>query len=419
MSSSGAVKKMKNEWRKRTQLALVCAATLKVVFFTILLHSFQFAVVKALNRSPTLLTNFSEIQNAGLNDNRYKTKTSVSIRNVSWCGANGMLPLQHYHGGPIQYHKRRNIYLDYTDMNGSHNLSKSSQILRNNVSEMSTEERRRFQSKLQAEARAAQPLDPSTDLNIIYPDSHIVVVNKPSGVLCVPGPRRNPSLANLVYSEMNTQIDVDKTVVHRLDMDTSGIVVFAASEEALSILHDDFRHRRVQKTYEALLCGHLPATCFEMEIDLALERDPHHPPFMRIAQPKDMSTINMNVPAVAKFINQAPKPSLTELRVRSWEWLNGLPVTRVELRPLTGRTHQLRVHCAAIGHAIVGDDIYGYNGEGAPNGGLSLPHGVGASIDIQRELYELNRPLCLHAKQLCIHHPKSKAPMIFEADPSF
>jgi len=325
-----------------------------------------------------------------------------------------MIPLQHYHGGPLidNFIGRGEVQLDLNN-----NLSKSSQILSNNVHALTDEERIRFHQKVKAEARASQPLVPSRDLHILYSDSDIVVVHKPSGVLCVPGPRRNPSLANLVHSALNTEIDVDKTVVHRLDMDTSGIVVFACSEQALSVLHDDFRHRRVQKTYQALVCGHLQT--FEMEIDLALERDPYHPPFMRVAQHKDIHAINTDVPAVSKFINQAPKPSLTELRVLSWEFLGDCPVTRVELRPHTGRTHQLRVHCAAIGHAIIGDDIYGYNGEGACNGGLVFSKSE-SDVTVERKLYELNnRPLCLHAKQLCIHHPKTRAPMIFQADPSF
>lgn len=357
------------------------------------------------------------------NDNHYKrTRRRVSIRSVDWCGYKGMVPLQHYRGGSIEKstRKRNGSELDLTN-----NLSKSSQILSNNMDSLSNEERRRFHSKVKAEARASQPLDPTRDLHILYCDSDIVVVHKPSGVLCVPGPRRNPSLANLVHDSLHTEIDVDKTVVHRLDMDTSGIVVFAASEQALSTLHDDFRHGRVKKTYQALVCGHVSAS--EMEMDLSLERDPQHPPFMRVAQPQDLTKINATVPAVSKFLNQAPKPSLTELRVLSWEWLMRskednelLPVTRLELRPRTGRTHQLRVHCAAIGHPILGDDIYGYNGEGAPNGGLQhVPHDSGAFDDLQLKLYQLDRPLCLHAKKLCINHPRTKAPMIFEADPSF
>jgi 23S rRNA-/tRNA-specific pseudouridylate synthase len=215
-------------------------------------------------------------------------------------------------------------------------------------------------------------------------------------------------------------------------MDTSGIVVFALTEQSLSILHDDFRKGRVQKTYQALLCGHVHSE--EMEIDLSLERDPFSPPFMRVARQRPSSPneesraiyatascTSTNTTATAnsrKFLNQAPKPSLTEVRVISYEFLNGVPVTRVQLRPHTGRTHQLRVHCAAIGHSIVGDTIYGYNGDGAPNGGLEN-NVQGCSTNVQQRLYELGRPLCLHAQQLCIHHPRTRAPMIFQADAAF
>ena len=325
-----------------------------------------------------------------------------------------MTPLQHYRGTSLRWNGNTR---DRAELDLNNNLSKSPQmLLSNNLNAFTDDERRRFLSKVKAEARASQPLEPTTDLHILYQDNDIAVVNKPGGVLCVPGPRRNPSLANLVHSELNVEMDVDKTVVHRLDMDTSGIVVFALTEEALSTLHGDFRHRRVQKTYQALVCGHL--SCTEMEIDLALERDPHHPPFMRVAQTKD-NAVATSITAISKFINQAPKPSLTQARVLSWELLEGVPVTRLELCPHTGRTHQLRVHCAAIGHSIIGDDIYGYHGEGAPNGGLDFTAGMGVSEAIQQKLYEANRPLCLHAQQLCILHPRTRAPMIFEADPSF
>lgn len=352
------------------------------------------------------------------NDDHFHGRRKISIRSVDWCGSKGMLPLQHYHGGPLNHNEHQNTR-NFTQMDLNNNLSKSSQILSNNLDSLSKNEQRRFHSKLKAEARASQPLDPSSDLHVLYRDGDIVVVHKSSGVLCVPGPRRNPSLANLVHSQLYTEIDVDKTVVHRLDMDTSGIVVFARSESALSVLHHDFRHRRVQKTYQALVCGHVSSS--ELEIDLALERDPYHPPFMRVAQPKDISAVDTPIPAVSKFINQAPKPSLTEVRVLSREYLQDCPVTRLELRPHTGRTHQLRVHCAAIGHSIIGDDIYGYNGEGAPHGGLELLQQEKREndVNVERKLYKLNRPLCLHAQQLCIHHPKTHAPMIFEADPSF
>lgn len=350
-------------------------------------------------------------------ENQYmKRSTRVSIQSVEWCGSNGMLPLQHYHGEALDNHdtRRNNIAFDWN----KNLLSKSWEILLKKWHSLTEIERRQFQSKLRAEARASQPLDPATDLNILYHDADIVVVHKPSGVLCVPGPRRNPSLANLVHAELNTEIHVDKTIVHRLDMDTSGIVIFARSKHALSILHNDFRRGGIKKTYQALVVGHVSFS--ELEIDVALERDPRHPPFMRVAQPR--LEMDSSVLAMSKFVSRAPKPSYTEIRVLSREYVNNnldLPVTRLELRPHTGRTHQLRVHCAAIGHAIVGDDIYGYKGNGAPRGGLNVKNDCLQNENLERNLYELNRPLCLHAQKLCIHHPKTKAPMMFEVDPSF
>jgi tRNA pseudouridine32 synthase/23S rRNA pseudouridine746 synthase len=231
-------------------------------------------------------------------------------------------------------------------------------------------------------------------------------------------------LANLVYDTLQpSNIDLDQLVVHRLDMATSGIIVYALSLQALSKLHCDFKDRRVQKTYQALIEGHyhhhhhhhgLPhATTTEGEIDVDLERDPYNPPFMRIAQPKPKIEDhdddddddgggggNNKVGEFGsnhKFWKQAPKPSLTTWTLLCGnEYYNDQPVSRVELRPWTGRTHQLRVHCAqALDAPIVGDEIYGPN------------------------KHDDTTPLCLHAQKLCIYHPISGAPMIFEADAPF
>jgi tRNA pseudouridine32 synthase/23S rRNA pseudouridine746 synthase len=324
--------------------------------------------------------------------------------------------------------------------------------------------RRRIRSKIRAECRASLSLIPKRTLRILYCDSHICVVNKPSGVLSVPGHRRNPSLANLVYdtiqpsstttitgpdhdsnNDITSSIDnIDQSVVHRLDMATSGIIVYALTKEALSKLHITFRDRIVKKTYHALVEGHLlsppqpdedekgsrhhnPLSStysggrLEGEIDVDMERDPNNPPYMRIAQPrtKNNSTNDSDddegdqddqqKPQEAlkgskkeatrvnhKFLREAPKPSKTTWSILGYEYRDGKPVTRLELRPHTGRTHQLRVHTSQVlGTPIVGDDIYGSGGK---NGSYTL---------------------CLHAQKLCIHHPISGAAMIFEADAPF
>lgn len=276
----------------------------------------------------------------------------------------------------------------------------------------------RLRSKIRAECRASLPLSMEDTLQILYCDAHICVVNKPSGVLSVPGHRRNPSLADLVYDTIQPSScstrddgsidDIDQSVVHRLDMATSGIIVYALSKQALQKLHVTFRDRKVQKIYQALVEGHLFGGTMEGEIDVALERDPTNPPYMRVAQPRDDppndETGNNNKadntreqPKQHKFWREAPKPSKTTWSILSYEYdAEGNPLTRVALKPHTGRTHQLRVHTSGVlGAPIVGDDIYG-SGSHDPNANL-----------------------CLHAHRLCIHHPITGAPMVFEADPPF
>eukprot|EP00559_Dactyliosolen_fragilissimus_P002704 CAMPEP_0184873346 /NCGR_PEP_ID=MMETSP0580-20130426/41794_1 /TAXON_ID=1118495 /ORGANISM="Dactyliosolen fragilissimus" /LENGTH=372 /DNA_ID=CAMNT_0027376245 /DNA_START=257 /DNA_END=1375 /DNA_ORIENTATION=- len=241
---------------------------------------------------------------------------------------------------------------------------------------------------------------------------------------------------------------IDQMVVHRLDMDTSGIVTFGRSIEATKILHTDFRgddddddgrrrrhrqrqqRRHVKKSYEALLCGHLHPSIVSGEIDLPLKVDHRCAPFMCVETPNlqreaqslhkssssttSSSSTNeqqqqqQQQPKYAKWkkmVTKRAKPSKTLFRVIQREYLNTnckikqnnnnnkhknnnhnnnnnnnnnrktnkqqqLPVTRVELTPITGRTHQLRVHCAAIGHPIVADPAYGIMGEASPNGGI-------------------------------------------------
>ena len=320
--------------------------------------------------------------------------------------------------------------------------------------------------KESAELRATQNTIANIQqrLKILYLDHHICVVNKPSGVLSVPGPRRNPSVLEALYyllhptTTTTTTTDhnnrdhehhhhrhMDQMVVHRLDMDTSGVLVFALSKEALQQLHTDFRQRRVTKVYQALLCHHISQRNnhqgmithnHEYEINVDLERDPDHPPFMRIAQPKPQQHSrdpNTTTPPPSKFLNEASKPSLTEMHIISHEYYRiqsphphpnhqhppppndtaVFPVTRVQLIPRTGRTHQLRVHMAhVLHHPIVGDDIYGYGGAcfQSPGHGDDL---------VQRSLAEWGVPLCLHAQKLYIRHPISGAPMIFECEPHF
>ena len=352
---------------------------------------------------------------------KYRLEGNVTIQSAGW--SKRSMPLQIYRGKKVKVVKRptfESVGLATLEKG----LSESSRFLANQYDDLNVEKQRKLQMKIAAETRACQPLDADAHLHILYCDEHICVTSKPSGILSVPGPRRNPSLAGLVYEKLAPDIDIDQMVVHRLDMDTSGIIVFALTERALKQLHEDFRHRRVKKCYQALLCGHLSVSS-EIEVDLALERDPFHPPFMRVAQRRGEIVESVVHPSFEKFIKQAPKPSLTEVVVLAREFLTDkddelLPVTRVSLVPHTGRTHQLRVHTAALGHSIIGDDIYGYLGEGD----CGIDHATSDALDpirneISQKLHSLGLSLCLHAERLSFFHPMTGAPMTFECEPPF
>jgi tRNA pseudouridine32 synthase/23S rRNA pseudouridine746 synthase len=370
-----------------------------------------------------------------------------------------MLPIHMYHGPSVPARNKMPEWNEEDIFRKLGGLSKKSQALletysslsNNNTDDNNNAELNKLRDKMNAEVYAASPLDPAQHLHILYLDEHICVTHKPSGVLSVPGPRRNPSLADLVYNAVQPpDIHVDQMVCHRIDMDTSGILVFALTVDAVRQLHEDFRDRKVRKTYTALLAGHVPyGSSNEVELDLALERDLDRPPFMRVAQrgsgdtdqgdrSSDLEFAHLDFeayPRLKKFVNQAPKPSLTDLSVQSLEYIRtqdylgneenaddskSLPVTRVSLTPHTGRTHQLRVHTAAFGFPIVGDDIYGFQGSG--DCGISaevLDAAFSDREEVQRGLADLKLPLCLHAQQLCLNHPLTGAPMIFECDAPF
>jgi len=373
----------------------------------------------------------------------------AEIKFVDWAGSKGLLPIQSYSNcleieafeGWLRkpFPKSKSI---------GHNAERESFPLHDEASTGS--------NKAYAENKASRALDPNIHLAPIYIDSHIICVNKPSGVLSVPGPRRNPSVATLVHEYFgNEEDEIDCMVVHRLDMDTSGLILYARNKEALATLHDAFRAKSqmgeeeesVYKKYEALVCGHL--TTHEGEIDLPLGRDKLHPPFMKVIVNPDDDNVESETfgrkdegiklrkhKGYMKMMSKAPKDSLTIFRVLSLEYLDGLPTTRLELVPVTGRTHQLRVACAAIGHPILGDTIYGIHGDGCLNGGLNEDqmslYPDRASESLQKDLYkiveerkqnkrqdEYNGDLYLHAKQLNIHHPLTSAPISFHADAPF
>jgi len=264
----------------------------------------------------------------------------------------------------------------------------------------------------------------ANDLDIVFEDEHIVVVNKPSGVLTVPGKdESNPSLNQAVFDKFRSESGrMDKMVVHRLGMDTSGLVVFARTNAALRGMNSLFRTRKVTRQYEALVCGHVSSD--DGSIDLPLMRDYEYPPFMRVStDDHQRALIDLDADEVGKKLLESPKESLTKYEVVAREDIDGNDVSRLALTSISGRTHQLNVHCAAIGHPIVGDAVYGFDGEAASNGGLDggdLPADA-ASSDLQQAIAGAcaGKPMCVHAKSISFRHPVTKEDLSFESKASF
>ena len=227
-------------------------------------------------------------------------------------------------------------------------------------------------------------------LDILYQDRHIVVLNKPAGLVVHPAPgHRSGTLVNALLYHCpdlgGIGGEIRPGIVHRLDKDTSGTMVVAKNAQALEILAKQFKTRTVRKKYLALVYGDLKKD--EGTINLPIGRHPVHR--------KRMSTVTR-------------KGRRAETSWRVCEKFKG--ITMLELTLRTGRTHQIRVHCTAMGHPIVGDSVY------CPRKSLTklinrnstLPPAV---ID---RLKKLSRQM-LHAWRLGIVHPRSGERMTFES----
>jgi tRNA pseudouridine32 synthase/23S rRNA pseudouridine746 synthase len=191
------------------------------------------------------------------------------------------------------------------------------------------------------------------DPAVVWHDDSLIAVSKPAGQLAVPG--RGPDKADCTWVRVRAHWP-DALVVHRLDQATSGLLLFARGAAMQRALSHAFAERRVSKRYAAVVHG-LPqedAGC----IELPLAADWPQRPRQRVDE-------------------HAGKPACTEWRVV--QRCAQQQRTRLELRPITGRTHQLRVHLAAIGHPIAGDTLYGPSAAAAPRlllhaDALALPH---------------------------------------------
>ena len=171
-------------------------------------------------------------------------------------------------------------------------------------------------------------------VTILYADDDIVVADKPSGLLSVPG--KNPLNKDCLITRVQQQYP-DARIVHRLDMDTSGVMVLARGKANLSALSRQFQERQTQKEYLAGVYGVLQDD--EGEINLPLRCDWPN-------RPKQIVDHDLGKPSVTHFEVLKRKPATLQ--------------TKVLLKPVTGRSHQLRVHMAELGHPISGCEFYAH-----------------------------------------------------------
>lgn len=176
---------------------------------------------------------------------------------------------------------------------------------------------------------------PSIDLPIIYEDDNVLVVDKPSGVLshALTKFHNEPSVASFLRQKLGaTNDDPRFGIVHRLDRLTSGVMVCAKNHETMKHLQKQFADRKVEKTYTAIVSG-IPKLEAAI-LDWPIERNPKMPARFRVGA--------------------NGKPSQTQYKLIKHNETH----SQLELKPLTGRTHQLRVHLAHLGNPIIGDELY-------------------------------------------------------------
>ena len=206
-------------------------------------------------------------------------------------------------------------------------------------------------------------------LDLVYRDDYIAVVNKPSGLLSVPG--NQPQYYDSAMSRVKEKYGFCEPA-HRLDMATSGILLFALSKAADRELKRQFREREPKKYYQALVWGHVEQDYGVVELPLICDWE---------NRPRQKICFERGKRAVTFYDVLQRYPNNT---------------TRVKLTPITGRSHQLRLHMLALGHPILGDKFYAHP-----------------------QAKALSPRLCLHAESLQIQHPITGETMEFTAPVGF
>lgn len=208
---------------------------------------------------------------------------------------------------------------------------------------------------------------PNTPLDILHEDHEILAVNKPAGLLSVPG--KGAELADCLIARLEAAYP-QVLLVHRLDRDTSGVMVFGLTPHAQRHLGLQFEKRQTKKTYLARVAGRLEPKTGTVDLPLIVDW-PNRP--------------------LQKVDHEAGKPAVTDWRVMKASDME----SRVKLFPQTGRSHQLRVHMLALGHPILGDPLY------AP------------------ETADQHPRMMLHAEELRLRHPDGGEGMKFRVAAPF
>lgn len=200
--------------------------------------------------------------------------------------------------------------------------------------------------------------------DIFFQDEHLLIVNKPAGLLSVPG--RGEDKQDCLSARIQQRFP-DALVVHRLDMATSGLMVFARGEAMQRELSRMFRERAVSKRYVALVAGLLENEVGEIDLPLMVDWPNRPKSKVDFASGKPsltryslLSVESLSSRAVNGASLDTPRERGTrdERGVEASGNERNLAISRVELEPITGRTHQLRLHLASIGHPIIGDTLY-------------------------------------------------------------
>jgi len=208
---------------------------------------------------------------------------------------------------------------------------------------------------------------PSDPFNIIHEDQHLLVVDKPAGLLSVPG--KGEHLSDCLLARIQA-IFPAALLVHRLDRDTSGVMVFALTKMAQRHLGLQFEKRHIQKTYAALVQGHVAEPTGTVDLPLIVDWE---------NRPRQIVD------------HENGRQAITDWQVIEHDG----DTTRLALMPKTGRSHQLRVHMLAIGHPIIGDPFYA----------------SGPAVDAPR--------MMLHSHKLRLRHPEGGQGMCFTAQVPF